>query len=104
MTRIGRTLILIVTALILITAAAIVFVSASQFNSMNESSLSERAKIGADLLFSEIEDLCEEARVLNVDFVENDDGFTNAIAQKKPKKIEASYTQANKPSAVFGVF
>ncbi|MBQ2823548.1 MAG: cache domain-containing protein [Oscillospiraceae bacterium] len=104
MTRIGRSLILIVTVLILITAAAIVFVSASQFNSMNENSLSERAKVGADLLHSEIDDLCEEANVLNYDFVENDDGFTNAIAQKKPKKIEASYTQASKSEAIFGVF
>ncbi len=104
MTRIGKTMVLIATVLIVIAVAAVVIISSTQFSSMNEKSLSGQAKVGADLLTSEIAELCSDAVALNKDFVENDDGFVTAVAQKKPVKIEASYTQAGKSTAAFGIF
>lgn len=93
----------IVTICIVAAVAVLIFANSNQFNMMNENNLSGQAKVGADLLHNELDEICREAEILNTDFVENDDGFTTAMASKKPKKIEASFTQASKSDAIFAV-
>ena len=103
MSKLARFLVTIVTVCLFAAIAVLIFINSNQFNSMNESNLSGQAKVGADLLHSEIDDLCREVEFLNNDFIENDDGFTTAMASKKPKKIEASFAQASKSPSVFAI-
>ncbi|MBQ8780522.1 MAG: cache domain-containing protein [Oscillospiraceae bacterium] len=103
MSKLGRFLVIVVTICIVAAVALLIFINSNQFNTMSEDNLSGQAKVGADLLYSEIQDICNEAVNLNTDFVENDDGFTTAMASEKPKKIEASYTSASKSDGIFCV-
>ena len=59
MSKLGRFLVIVVTICIVAAVAVLIFINSNQFNSMSESNLSGQAKVGADLLYSEILDLCD---------------------------------------------